>query len=212
MIDAEKLRSGIIKSLSPQIDLFEDQKLRQKVIDAWALALSETQFKSLDELSCSTLKGALYYPGATQSDHQRAVGLMARSLGEIMIKMHGKEVIAIDLDIALACGLCHDLGKPFFYDENNRSRWLKNQPFTGNPPYRHTMKGAMLAMQSGLPEEVVAAIMNHDVHMEGQYVMISVYTELVYRADVAYWHTLKILGHMKKEAPVEGIAPGITSC
>jgi putative nucleotidyltransferase with HDIG domain len=212
MASKEEIRKGVISSLKPEIDLFNTQELRCQVIEAWTLSISETEFNSLDDLSCSTLIGDLRYPQATQSHHQRAVGRMARSLAENMIKMHGKDVIKIDLDMALACGICHDLGKPYFYDAKNRNRWFENQPYTGNPPYRHTAKGAMLALQAGLPEEVAAAIMNHDIHMEGQYVMRSVYTELVYLADVAYWRTLKILGHMEKEEPVKGIKPGIPAC
>ena len=199
MASKEQIREGVVRSLKPEIDLFTNRELRQKVIDAWTKSLSETGFESLDELSCSNAIGGLHLPGCTQSHHQRAVGLLARTLAESMVKMHGENLITIDLDMALACGLCHDLGKPFLYDAENRSRWFKNQPYTGNPPYRHPMKGAMLAMQVGLPEEIVAAIMNHDAGMEGQFVMISVYTLLVHRADGTYWNTLRILGHLEKE-------------
>jgi len=207
MVTMEELRESVTESLKPEIDMFTDNELRQKVIDAWALSLSETEFKSLDELSCSTMIGDLYYPGATQAHHQRGVGRLARGMAETMIEMHGKD-IRIDPDLALAGGICHDLGKPFFYDRKNRERWLKNKAYTGHPPYRHTMKGAFLALQAGLPEEVVHTIATHDYHMDGQYVQPSVYTDMVYRADWVYWRTLIGLGLTEKLEPVEGLGEG----
>lgn len=205
MASREEIRQGVIESLRPEIDLITNGELRHKVIDAWTLSLSETDFKSLDELHCSNAVFGVHLPGCTQSHHHRAVGRLTRALAENMIKVHGEDLIKIDLDMALACGLCHDLGKPYLYDAKNRDRWSKNQPYTGNPPYRHPMKGAMLALQVGLPEEIAAAIMNHDANMEGKFVILSVYTALVTRADTAYWNTLRILGHLEKlENPSKG--------
>jgi len=204
----EDLAAGVVRSLSPEIDMIEDKELRQKVIDAWVLALSETEFKSIDELSCSTMIGASHYPGKTQSHHQRGVGRIARSIAEAMNEFIRDRGVQLDLDIALICGLCHDLGKPFIYDSDNQKRWTANKSTVGYPPYRHTVKGGMLALEAGLPEEIVHAVITHDVNMDGKFVRASMYTQIVWRADSAYWTILRGYDFMEEEEPIPFLQKG----
>jgi putative nucleotidyltransferase with HDIG domain len=193
----EELRAGVRRSL-PEIADISDEALRDKIVDVWAMALGETEFSSIDDMTCSGMIGTRHYPGKTQSDHQRGVGRIARAIAQEMRDMHGEE-IAIDPELALASGLLHDVGKPFFYSMENVNRWRKRRTYTGKPPFRHTMYGAHLALQAGLPEEIVHCIASHDQHMDGQYVNPSVYTKILATADMIYWGVLSSLGLLEPD-------------
>ena len=192
MATMEELREGVARSL-PEIAEISDEGLREKVVEAWALALSETQFSRIEEMECSGMIGSPHIPGRTQADHLRGVGRLARAMARELIELYDNE-LDIDPDMALAGGLLHDVGKPFFYDANNIQRWRENKAFTGQPPFRHTFYGAHIALNVGLPEEIAHLVAAHDAHMEGQYVTHSVYSHLVAHADAVYWGALYALG------------------
>ena len=46
---SEELRQSVIRSL-PEVNEISDETLRGQVIDAWAYALGESSFKSIDEI------------------------------------------------------------------------------------------------------------------------------------------------------------------
>jgi putative nucleotidyltransferase with HDIG domain len=141
--------------------------------------------------------GRLNFPNQTQAHHVRGVGRIARAMAREMIDLHG-DIIKIDPELALAGGLVHDLGKPFLFDSKNIKRWQENVIYTGEPPIRHTTYGAHIALQVGLPEEIVHVIALHETNRDGQYVVHSVYLEIVALADIAYWqipNQLRLLGN-----------------
>jgi hypothetical protein len=72
----EQIRKGVIKSL-PEAKQIRDKKLREKVYDAWTLALQETSFKSLDDMPGSGVPGVYVMKTGTQADHQRIVANIA---------------------------------------------------------------------------------------------------------------------------------------
>ena len=202
----EELRAGILKSL-PEIAEIADEELREKVIDLWALALSVSEFTSIDQMECSGMVGMDQYPGKTQSDHLRGVGRIARAIAQEMVALHGDDV-DVDPDMCLAAGLIHDAGKPFFYTAENVKKFHERKAYIGKPSFRHTMFGAHLAMQADMPEELVHCIAAHDLHMDGQYVVPSAYAEILASADQIYWDTLMAFDLLEASAiKVEGPLP-----
>ena len=197
MATMEELREGVRQSL-PEIADISDEELRNKVVEAWALALSNSQFARIEQMTCSGMVGSRHVPGLTQADHVRGVGRIARTVAQEMLDLCG-HMIRIDPDIALAGGLLHDVGKPLFYDADNIARWRENKSYTGKPPFRHTMYGAHLALIAGLPEELAHVIAAHDTHMDGQYVEHSVYCSIVAHADQVYWSVLYRLAESEKD-------------
>ena len=184
-----ELLEGVWTSLSPEITQIEDAGLADKLATAYATALSETEFTSLDQMRCSGMVGLQHIPWLTQSHHLRGVGRLTHLLASEMNQLYedDQKRIDLDLDLALVAGLAHDLGKPFFYDPANIERWEQNKATTGQPPFRHTFYGAHLALQAGLPIEVAHVIACHDVGMEGRHVAHSVYLDIVAHADNLYW-------------------------
>ena len=186
MATIDVLRDGVRRSLSPEIDRISDGELARQVIETYALALSETQFSSLEEMTCSGMIGGKHIPGLTQADHIRGVARLARNIVDDVRSLYGRE-LELDPDIVAAAGLLHDVGKPYFYDHGNIETWRENKRYTGRPPFRHTLYGAHLALQVGLPTEIVHVIAGHDIRMDGQFVEPSVYLRIVAMADDLYW-------------------------
>ena len=54
MANLDELRAGVGRSL-PEVFEIEDEILRGKVIEAWALGLSQTEFTSIDPVSYTHL-------------------------------------------------------------------------------------------------------------------------------------------------------------
>jgi putative nucleotidyltransferase with HDIG domain len=206
MASMVELRKGVRKSLSPEIGEIADKKLAGKVVEAYALALSETEYTSLEQLSCSGMIGGWHIPGLTQADHLRGVGKIARAIAREMRGLYGDD-LDLDPDLALAAGMLHDLGKPFFYDSGNIKRWNDNKAYTGQPPFRHTFYGAHLALQAGLPEEIAHVLAGHDIGMEGKFFDHSIYLKIVSHADALYWQIPSRLGMTEKD-PTDVPGPG----
>jgi putative nucleotidyltransferase with HDIG domain len=103
----------------------------------------------------------------------------------------------VDMDEVIAGGLCHDLGKPFEY--RNQERWMSDPRITGRPSIRHTVYGVHMALAAGLPEKIAHIAGAHS--MEGEFVQRSLAAEIVYFADDAFWRILAnagIVDTMKK--------------
>ncbi len=177
----------------PEIDEISDPELRDKVEGAWAMALAETEFGSIDENRASGNPDTPAMNSGTQSDHLRGVTRMALALAESL-----EEVVpglGVDRDILLACGLCHDLGKPFEFSPANQARWKQNPAASGFPALRHPAYGAHIAISAGLPEAVCHAASAHSG--EGELVVRSLENTIVHHADHAYWQILGIAGKLE---------------
>src|SRR5689334_3860875 len=116
MATMEELRAGVRKSL-PEIEQIEDADLRAKVVEAWALALSETEYASIDEIRPSGGPVSPPMKQGTQAHHLRGVATMALAMADALEAMAGP--LGISRDTLLAGGLCHDLGKPYEFSPRN---------------------------------------------------------------------------------------------
>lgn len=82
----EALRRNVKQAL-PEVGEIEDQGLREKVVNAWALALAETEFGSLDDIPCSPVPEAEEFAGRTQAHHLRATARLAVAIAEAIEEM-----------------------------------------------------------------------------------------------------------------------------
>lgn len=185
-------REGVRASL-PEIDEISDPELRDKVEGAWAMALAETEFGSIDEIRPSGNPNTPAMKSGTQADHLRGVTRMAVALAESLESVVPD--LGVDRDILLACGLCHDLGKPFEFSPANQERWRQNPAASGFPALRHPVYGAHIAITIGLPEAVCHAAAGHSG--EGELVVRSLENTIVHHADHAYWRILASAGKLE---------------
>lgn len=183
--DREKIRQGVIQSL-PEAKEIKNKELREKVYDAWTLALAESGYATLEDIPGSGVPSFPSIKGGTQADHLRAVGRMAGALAKELKALF--PAFNVDVDEVIAGGLCHDLGKPFEYNQSNRKKWEGDPAITGCPSIRHTVYGVHVALSAGLPEEIAHIAGAHS--MEGEYITRSAACELVHYADNAFWRTM----------------------
>lgn len=196
MVDREKIRRSVIESL-PEAREIKNKDLREKVYDAWTLALSESSYETIEDIPGAGLPGLPSIKGGTQTDHLRGVARMsmavAKELESLLPDFH------VDMDEVIAGGLCHDLGKPFEFDPSNRKRWETDPSATGCPSIRHTVYGVHIALSAGLPEKIAHIAGAHS--MEGDYITRSTACEIIHRADYAFWPVVDKAGVLDGHMP-----------
>ncbi len=191
MASMDELRAGVRKSL-PEVEQIKNKELRDKVVEAWALALSESEFASIDDIPPQAgPEHPLFKEGqGTQSGHFRGVARIAQGIADGLGAIHPD--IKIDRDLLWACGLCHDLGKPYEMSRRNQARWKGDVATYGYPALRHPGYGIHVALMAKLPEVVAHTAGYHS--MEGEWVRRSLLTMIVHYADYAYWHMVDRAG------------------
>ena len=176
--------------LVPEFNLIQDAELREKTIQVWEAAM---------ERSGWTPDGLLQMPftllinpcPANIIEHVRAVTLTAYRSAELFGEIYGDRV-PIDLDLLVAGGLLHDIGKLLEYEYKDD---VTAQTAFGTL-VRHPFSGAALAYEFDLPAEVQHMIAAHAG--EGDKVKRSPEATLINKADFMSFETLRDL-QIKKE-------------
>ncbi|MDD3252856.1 MAG: HDIG domain-containing protein [Lachnospiraceae bacterium] len=181
------IKAGVLKTL-PMINDIKDEELRRRVVDAWTFSLQANGYAKIEEMPGSGMPEAEGL--GDQSMHLIVVTLTAMSIYDNLEKAY-KMDLGLDRDILLACAICHDIGKPYEYNPENRARWAIEYKKTGKPNLRHPAYGAYIALTAELPEEVVHVCANHSP--EGRFVTRSAYGTIVHYADDGSWFSLASL-------------------
>ena len=192
MASMEELRQGVVESL-PEVNEIKDEELRGLVIEAWAFALSQSEFTSIDQIRGSGVPDSPALKDGTQAEHLRGVARMAHGLANGLEEVHGD--IGIDRDLLWACALCHDVGKPFEFSLKNQARWKADVGAVGFPSIRHSVYGVHVALTVGLPEAVAHTAGAHSA--EGELIKRSLENTLVNSADHAYWAAMERAGQLE---------------
>ena len=130
----------------------------------------------------------------SQADHLRGVTHLAVDFAN-EFKTSWPEV-RINKDIVLAGALCHDIGKPWEFD--NDERWSADPSIYGYPSIRHPAYGMHLCLMAGLPEEIAHIAMAHSP-MEGNAIVRSLECTIVRYADNTWWRIAGVCGLLKPE-------------
>ena len=196
----EALKKGVRASL-PEVAMIKDEALREQVVELHAQALAETSYERIEDIPASGVPESPLMTRGTQADHYRGVATMAVGMANGLEDVMGG--LEIDYDLLIAAALVHDVGKA--YEFAGWERWKRERSRTGSPALRHPVYGAHLALQLGMPEEIVHCIAAHPYMGEGQFVKASVETTIVQYADVAFWKVLEAGGHLEDEMEITGI-------
>ncbi len=181
----QAIKDGVVDSL-PLVKEITDETLRNQVIDAWALALVKNDYKKIEEIPGSGIPGGPIL--GDQAQHINAVTRLALSYVEILEDTH-KISLGVERDMLIACGLVHDVGKPFEFSPAHRARWEADYRPSGLPALRHTMYGVHIALTVGLPEAVVHVCGCHSP--EGRLVKRSLPATIIHFGDEVYWQVLE---------------------
>lgn len=195
MTDLATLRTGVRRSL-PEISRISDHTLGEQVVDAWAIALHETEFLTIEDIPASAHPHTAPLTNGTQATHLRGVARMALAMADELEDLLGP--IGVDRDLVIAGGLCHDVGKAWEFSPANLQRWRENPARAGLPSLRHPVYGAHIALSAGLPEEVVHATAAHSA--EGELIERSLETTLIHWADYAFWSVAERAGLLGNES------------
>ncbi|WP_323766993.1 HD domain-containing protein [Marinovum sp.] len=186
---SDKIAANVIREL-PELAGINDPGLRDGVVAAWSYALAQEGLSRVSDMAGCGSPGRLQLKTGTQLTHIRAVTNMARASGEAL-KASAPD-LPLDLDVLIAGGLLHDVGKPFEFNAARRAEWTGRPSACGFPPMRHPGHGWHICLTVGLPVEVahIAGAHSH----EGEYLQRSLECLLVHHADFAYWKALKVSG------------------
>jgi putative nucleotidyltransferase with HDIG domain len=189
--DAEA-RARVVEDL-PEIRDIADTALQEKVIDGWLLALSETRYARISDVPPWGNPNVFVLKRGSQADHLRGVAHIAVALADEFKRSHPE--ISVNRDIVLAGALCHDIGKPFEFE--HQERWRADPSATGHPSVRHPAYGAHICFAAGLPEEVAHIAMGHSP--EGDHIVRSLECTIVRYADHSWWRVAGACGLLKPE-------------
>jgi putative nucleotidyltransferase with HDIG domain len=183
--DIGRLRDQVVEEL-PEINDIKDAGLREKVIEAWCLALSKSSFTSIRQIPPAGNPGVMVLKRGDQTDHIRGVTRLAMKIADEFSENFPE--LEIDRDVVIAGGLCHDIGKPWEFDPENRKRWEGSPRKAGKPSIRHPAYGAHICLTAGLPEEIAHIATAHSG--EGELLVRSLENTIVHYADYSFWNIL----------------------
>ena len=138
MASKEELRESVRRSF-PELADIADETLREQVVEAWAFALSETEFTAIEQIRASGNPTTPAMKCGTQAEHLRGVARIALAMADSLEQVVGS--VGIDRDLLCAAALCHDLGKPFEFSPANQARWRADPAKVGYPSVRHPAYG-----------------------------------------------------------------------
>jgi putative nucleotidyltransferase with HDIG domain len=178
----DELRARVRDEL-PEVEEISDPELRAKVVEAWALALARSSFSSIAEIEPSGNPGVNTLKRGRQTDHIRGVTRLALALAEELQAVLPD--LKVNRDLLIAGALCHDVGKPWEFDPENRRRWEARPRAAGLPSIRHPAYGVHICLTVGLPEEVAHCAAAHSG--EGELLVRSLENTIIHHADYAFW-------------------------
>jgi putative nucleotidyltransferase with HDIG domain len=182
-------RHDIEGALASALELIEDQELRNKVVDAWMLALSEGGWRTMDELCAMPFTLLADTCGVSFIEHTLAVTKGAVGLARAQLETYAKMPYAINMDRLVAGSILHDVGKLLEIGRQPDGSFAKTK---SGKLARHPISGAIIAARAGLPLEVINVVACHAREGEGAPQVIE--TVLVHRADFVTFDPLVMLG------------------
>jgi putative nucleotidyltransferase with HDIG domain len=190
----DALRRQVREEL-PEVALIGNQALQSKVVEAWAYAIANASFTSIRDIPPAGNPDVNEAKRGDQTDHLRGVTRLAMAIAKEMGGAYPE--LEINMDVIIAGGLVHDVGKAWEFDPVNRERWRQSQKRFGRPSVRHPAYGAHICLTVGLPEEVAHIAMAHSG--EGELLLRSLECMIVHQADYTFWNTLLAGGELKPE-------------
>jgi putative nucleotidyltransferase with HDIG domain len=187
----DDLRAGVRVSL-PELDLIREDVLRDRTVEAWALALSQTEFERIEDMPRGDPGEPLMREPLTMAHHLRATATIALGMADGLERVAG--ATRIDRDLLISAALCHDVGKPWEMSPRNEARWKADPAAAGNPSFRHSGYGLHICLTVGLPETVAHTAGYHSGGGEGEWIQRSMENTIVYLADLAFWKMVERAG------------------
>jgi len=135
-----------IRELFPEVDEIRDRSLRDKVVQIWVQVLETSGWNDLRDVPKNDRIDKV-----SLVQHVRGVTQAARALAKIAVELYPG--VKIDMDVLTAGALLHDASKPLEGGPQGKTAVGKLFP--------HGYLASYMALQAGLPNEVVHIIITH---------------------------------------------------
>jgi putative nucleotidyltransferase with HDIG domain len=144
-----------IYDLLPELELIKQKDLRDAVAETWADAMDQGGWSPED---LPRIPFTLLIPDCKFDlvHHTRAVTRTAVAIAGVLKENYGDDV-SLDMDLLVAGGLLHDVGKLLEYAREGNAV-VKSRK---GALLRHPLSGQALAYKHGLPFEVLNTIAYH---------------------------------------------------
>jgi len=174
------MKNDIRKWFAELLGQMKDEKLREQVVDCWALCAQKGGWKSAEEVLQMpfTLLAPTY--GVNLVEHTVAVTKGALGLYEAMRSTYKSFPFDINTDWLIAGGILHDVGKLMEAERKPDGTYKKS--YAGSCA-RHPISGGVAAAEVGMPLEIQNMIFCHAKEGEGAPQRIE--TVFIHQADFA---------------------------
>jgi putative nucleotidyltransferase with HDIG domain len=163
-----------VREAFPELGDIRNDDLREKVVEAWVLALDRGGWKHIEDIPY-----AWNIHEVTNVEHVRGVTRIAKHSAQEQREFHGADP---DMDVVVAACLLHDVGKCYEYvDFVDEEKLLNPDPEYATEEIPHSLSGYALAHEVGCPLAVQRAI----PHFIGEIPTRTMEAELVKSANSA---------------------------
>ena len=179
------MREKITELFANQISRINDPELREKVVSIWAAAAERGGWNpdDLEEIPFTLLTDT---HGINLIQHTIAVTEGAVGLADSILAAYDPP-FGIDMDLLLAGGLLHDVGKLLEFERDGGSHVKGHWGMCA----RHPISGAIIASEFGMPLEVINIIGCHAKEGDGRPQRVE--TVLIHQADFATFTPMVML-------------------
>jgi 23S rRNA maturation-related 3'-5' exoribonuclease YhaM len=132
----------------PEIDEISDEDLKKKVIKVWEILWAQSKFEEIEHVPVTVNTN---YPHIV---HNRSVIRMALKVADVLEEIHK---VKVNRDILLASAALQDSSKLVEYEPDDGR--IRLSPL--GESFQHGFYAAHIALEVGLPSEVVKAIISH---------------------------------------------------
>jgi len=162
-----------IKQIWPEIELINDEGLREKVTDCWEYAIGQSPLEpeDLQKIPFSLL---IDNCNITFMNHKRTVVQLSVEIGKIMMANFGTE---INMDYLIAGAILIDVGKLLEYEISEGKLGTSRE----GKLLRHPFSGVSIADRFGIPVDVQHIIVYHS--KEGDLGKRTIESIIVHHAD-----------------------------
>ena len=135
----------------PQLQLVSRSEWPDKACEIWVKIWERSSWETLEDIPANPLT-----PNARLLDHVRAVIENCVQVAKVRESVHGDRV---NMDVLIVAAVLHDTSKVLEY-ENREGHEV---PSRLGELFQHGFYGAHMALEAGLPEEIVHIILTHAV-------------------------------------------------
>ncbi|KAJ3430177.1 metal-dependent phosphohydrolase [Anaeramoeba flamelloides] len=167
--------------------------MREKVVTAWKIGCDQGGWKKVSDLTNMPFTLLTETKGINFVEHTIAVTEGAYGLAKAQLDTYkNKQPYPINLDVVVAGGLIHDVGKlvEYDFDENENYRQSRYGKIL-----RHPFSGTLIAKEAGFNGDILNCIACHAKEGENRPQLME--TILIHQADFSTFTPMKYLAAKK---------------